>query len=251
MNFILAIRILLLSLIIGVNACAQHQKDTLNILFVGNSYTYYENMPQIVSLISDNLDIKLITRKSTVGGARLRDHWLGKKGLKTKEIIKAGNFDAIVLQEYSLGAVKEPDSLFKYTNLWCDFIKKHNAKPVLYLTWAREKSPEQQEIINGVFTEVSKRNDVEIVPVGFAWEMAKKMNPAMALYKADGSHPDRLGAFLTACTFTRFFSKMLPEKMGLRYYTEDLFGESIQLMLINESDAQFCKDISEKSIKNH
>jgi len=251
MNIYLYVRISLLSLFIGTTAYSQQSKDTLSILFVGNSYTYYQNMPQIVSLISDSTKVKLITRKSTVGGARLRDHWLGKKGLKTKEIIREGKFNAIVLQEYSLGAVKAPDSLLKYAGLWCDYIKKFNAKPYLYLTWAREKIPEQQKIINSVYTEVSKSNNVEIVPVGIAWKMAKQTNPQVSLYEADGSHPNRLGAFLTACTFARFFSEMLPEKLNLEYNTEDMFGEYIQLMRITESETQFCKEISKKSIKSN
>ena len=250
MNIYLYIRISFLALFIGTNAYSQQSKDTLRILFVGNSYTYFQNMPQIVSFISDSTKVKLITRKSTVGGARLRDHWLGKKGLKTKEIVREGKFNAIVLQEYSLGAIKAPDSLLKYASLWCDYIKKFNAKPYLYLTWAREKSPEQQKIINSVYTEISKSNNVEIVPVGIAWKMAKQANPQVSLYKADGSHPDRLGAFLTACTFTRFFSKMLPEKLNLKYYTKDLFGETIQLMHISKLEAQFCKEISKKSISS-
>ena len=70
------------------NEClSQVKKDTLRVLFVGNSYTYYSNMPHLVSLISDSTKVKLITSKSTAGGATLSDHWKGKKELKTKEII--------------------------------------------------------------------------------------------------------------------------------------------------------------------
>jgi hypothetical protein len=120
---------------------AKEEKDTLKILLVGNSYTHFENMPQIISIISDSSSTKLLTKKSTMGGAKLREHWLGERGSKTKEMIKKGDFDIVVLQEYSWGAIDQPDSLHKYTKLFCDFIKENDALPYLYLTWAREKIP--------------------------------------------------------------------------------------------------------------
>jgi hypothetical protein len=80
---------------------AKEEKDTLNIFLVGNSYTHFENMPQIISIISDSSSTKLLTKKSTMGGAKLREHWLGERGSRTKEMIKSGNFDIVVLQEYS------------------------------------------------------------------------------------------------------------------------------------------------------
>ena len=81
---------------------AQVKRDTVKVLFVGNSYTYVENLPQIVSILSDGSKTKLITRKSTLGGAKLSEHWKGERGLKSKEIIRDGNFDIVVLQEHSL-----------------------------------------------------------------------------------------------------------------------------------------------------
>jgi hypothetical protein len=54
----------------------------------------------------------------------LSDHWHGSKGLKTKEIIKKGKFDIVVLQEQSMGTIINPDSVLKYTKFFCNFIKK-------------------------------------------------------------------------------------------------------------------------------
>jgi hypothetical protein len=101
------------------SASAQVKRDTLKLLFVGNSYTYVENLPQIVSILSDGSNTKLITRKSTMGGAKLSEHWKGERGLKSKEIIRDGNFDIIVLQEHSLGTINEKDSVVKYEKLFC------------------------------------------------------------------------------------------------------------------------------------
>jgi len=42
----------------GIDSTAQVQKDTLRVLFVGNSYTYYEDMPKMVATISENAKTK-------------------------------------------------------------------------------------------------------------------------------------------------------------------------------------------------
>ena len=86
---ILIKKIVLAVLLIGISSFAQTKKDSLNILFVGNSYTYFENMPQIVSLISNKTTTYLVTKKSIIGGARLREHWHSERGLKTKDLIES------------------------------------------------------------------------------------------------------------------------------------------------------------------
>ena len=57
------------------------KKDTLRVLLVGNSYTYYENLPQVISLLSEGTPCKLITRKSVAGGVTFKQHWLGERAL--------------------------------------------------------------------------------------------------------------------------------------------------------------------------
>jgi hypothetical protein len=95
----------------GKSSNAQCGEDTLKVLFVGNSYTNWHNLTQIVSYISDQAKTKLLTNQVTIGAARLKEHWLGERGLKTKEMIRDGKFDLVVLQEQSLGAINEADSL--------------------------------------------------------------------------------------------------------------------------------------------
>ena len=102
----------------------QAESDTVSVLFVGNSYTYFNNMAQIVSIISDSMETKIITRKSVLGGANLREHWFGERDLQTKSIISNGNFDIVVLQDFSMNPIDVPDSTLKYIKLFSDFIKQ-------------------------------------------------------------------------------------------------------------------------------
>tara|TARA_R110002073_G_scaffold313380_3_gene485327 strand:- start:33499 stop:34215 length:717 start_codon:yes stop_codon:yes gene_type:complete len=220
-------------LFIGINSNAQTQleKDTLRVLFVGNSYTYYEDMPKMVATISNNTKTKLVTEMSTLGGARLRQHWLNLRTLKTKQRIKEGKFDIVVLQGHSMVAIKKPDSLRKYSKLFSDFIRKSGAKPYFYLTWARGYAPHQQEQITKVYTEIADSNDALLVPVGEAWASVRKLRPNIELYDPDESHPSRLGAYLTAHIFVASFLNEIPKTNKL--------GKSKDLLFLKETANKF------------
>jgi len=240
----------ILFLSFGKSSCfSQEEKDTLTILFVGNSYTYVGNLPQIVSAISDQTNTKIITKSSAFGGAKLREHWLGEKNLKTIDKIKNGDFDIVVLQEWSMGTINEPDSMIKYSSLLCEYIKEHNAKPYLFLTWAREKVPQYQETINKVYEKIATDNTATIVPVGKAWALAKHYRPNIELHKTDGSHPSDLGTFLTAYVFIATILHEIPDGQYAYYWSGDINGEPVELMYaIDPEDVIFCKKVAEEIV---
>ncbi len=228
----------------GARCFSQSKQDTLNVLFVGNSYIYVNNLPHIVSLISDSTKTKIMTKKSTGPGASLREHWFGKKNLKTKEIIKNGQFDIVILQEQSMAPIFRPDSFNTYGNLFCDFIRENGATPYLFLTWAREKVPQYQDNLNKAYFELSDKNDAQIVPVGPAWRMALKIRPTIELFLPDGSHPSKLGTFLTACIFTKVLTGEIPKNLPSYFNTLDIKGETVRLMFLSSLDVSFCQKIT-------
>ena len=228
--------------LIGIaNQClAQVKKDTLSVLFVGNSYTYYSNMPHLVSLISDSTKVKLITSKSTAGGATLGDHWNGNKGLKSKESISSGKYDIVVLQGQSKEAVKGKEEFLMYSKKLSDLVKESGAKPYLYVTWAPQKIPQYQETITETFQQASKESDCGLVMVGEAWKLAKELRPDIRLFTSDGSHPSALGAFLTASAFVKTFSKELPKILPDRFFITDSDGKEVIIFREDSMNIAFC-----------
>lgn len=235
---------LFLLLLIHFQMIAQLPQDTLKVLFVGNSYSFYNNLPQVVSLISDSTKTKLVTRKSAVGGVNLKAHWHGEEGLRTREIIQHGHFDIVILQDHSMGTITAPDTFLKYSKLLCDLVKKQGATPAFYVTWARENSPHYQQIINEKYAEAAAQNDALLIPVGNAWQLARLLRPEIQLYEPDGSHPNELGSFLAACVFVAKLSGELPAEVQDTYNTLDIFGESIRLMKLEPRDVVFCKKVA-------
>jgi hypothetical protein len=225
------------------------QQNELKVLFVGNSYTYGYNLPHIVSIISEGTSTRLVTRKSTIGGASLAEHWNGGRDLDTRAKIAGGDFDVVVLQDFSMSAIHTPDSLFKYVELFTDYNRSYGARTYLFNTWAREKVPQYQEIIDAVYEQAADLNDATRVPVGSAWELAMDLRPSVDLFTSDGSHPNELGTMLTASVFVKVITGELPDMLPTLYRIEDAHGETVRLMNHNPEDAEFCRRIAKQLLE--
>jgi hypothetical protein len=239
----------LLSLLTA-NGSAQDQKDTLRVLFVGNSYTYFENLPQVVSVLSGQTGTILITEKITIGGAKLSEHWRGARGLNTIEKIRNGDYDIVVLQEWSLGTVNERDSAVYYLGLFSKLAREAGAEPYFYLTWAREKIPQQQEVISRVYRETASLNKATVVPAGEAWALARSLRPEIKLFDPDGTHPSDRGTYLTACVFVATITGELPETISGVPAVRDSRGEEIILMRIDQMDVEFFRRVTLETLEN-
>ena len=239
--------ILLLFALTKVNA--NSNRDTLRVLFVGNSYIYYNNLPQMVSLISDSLNTKLICKKSTYGGSTLGDHWNSRKGLRTREILEQEKFDIVIIQDNSMWPLEHADSVLMFGKLFCDLIKSKKAIPYLYNTWSREATPQTQPAINKVYEQLAVQTQSVLVPVGTLWAESRIQKPANQLYFTDGSHPSPLGTFLIALCFVKKITGTLPTKYATVYNYPAIDNESIRLMQVSENDIFFYSNLVNNYLK--
>lgn len=182
----------------------------LRVLFIGNSYTYFNNVPALVeglaAATTTNGLRPITTRMLAPGGASLERHWNDPEVRKT---LQAGGWDYVVLQEQStLNApylvngkprVANPETFFRYARLLGQEIRKTGAQLVFYLTWARRDAPpEDQAMLNHAYTEMAREFGAALAPVGLAWQAVRKERPDLDLYYEDGSHPSPAGSYLAA-----------------------------------------------------
>ncbi len=220
------------------------KSESRKVLFVGNSYTYFWNLPQNVALMAESKNIDLKTAQSTSGGVNLGHHWKGERNLETKEKIKSGNYDVVVLQDHSMRAIQHPDSLLYYGKLWGDYIKSNGGQPFVYLTWARKWDPYMQEKITEKYIELAKKINARVVPVGLAWQKVRELRPDLDLYDPDGSHPSTIGTYLTACVFFAAITNVSPIGLPHRLATIDADGETLFINIQDQNDALFCQKVA-------
>jgi hypothetical protein len=228
---------------ISSQSFAQEKKDTVRVLLVGNSYIYYNNLAQMIGLITDSLNTKIICKKSTIGAATLGQHWNSERGLKTKKIIASNKFDIVVIQDNSMWPLEHKDSLLIYGQLFCNYIRANGAKPYVYNTWAREKTPQTQSSINAVYNELAALENAVNVPVGSSFDLARKTIPTMNLFHPDGSHPSAVGTFLIALSFIKKITGTLPKKYATVYNYFDKDGETFRIMQLTDAEIESCVSI--------
>lgn len=179
----------------------------VHVLFLGNSYTYFNDLPSIFSeLAKAGRQCKVDARMVTPGGARLKDHW---DRAEAHEALNSQKWDYVVLQDQStLGVgyyfegkarVTSDEVFLPYAEKWAAEIVRHGAKPVFYLTWARKDTPDDQAALNYAYIHAAKKTDSIVAPVGMAWQQVRQEIPTTDLYYKDGSHPSQAGSYLAAC----------------------------------------------------
>lgn len=234
------IRIFLISLLLLItNLAAGQVSDTLRVLFVGNSYTYFWNLPQTVEAMAVSADFPLIARKSTAGGTNWRQHWEGEKGLKSRQLIEQGNWDVVVLQNHSRSTLDSLDQFMEYGEKFINLVKSTGARPVLYETWAREHNPLTQKDINEGYHALAQKHNIEVVHIGELWHYALQQRPGLRLYDPDQSHPSTIGTYLTASAFFTYFTGKRADGLPKRVSTTDRDGELLYLSIMSEEDAEY------------
>ncbi|MGH9816665.1 MAG: hypothetical protein ACRD6I_11355, partial [Candidatus Acidiferrales bacterium] len=182
------------------------QGDALRVLFLGNSYTYYDNLPRLVEEFAATSGRKIEARMIAPGGASLADH---AANAKTLEAIRSGGWDFVVLQEQSaLGAVylvngearvANPEAFFAAARKLDGEVRRAGAKTVFYHTWPQREAPDSDRaMVDYAYMRIARELHAIVAPVGLAWQQARAEVGGASLYAEDGSHPSRSGSYLAA-----------------------------------------------------
>ena len=221
-----------------------------NILFVGNSYLYYnDSLHNHVKRMAierfPSYEEKFIYKSSTIGGARSWHHNF-KHLLESKNIGVNESFDLLILQ----GGSAEPLSknsrvIFNNTVKEVNEIaKEYGTKLALYMTHAYVAPDKRYEAnminkISSMYINAGKENNAKVIPVGIGFENAYKENPNIQLHNLDGTHPSLLGTYLAACIVYGVLYDDSP--VGIDY---NYFGK------VSDQDRIFIQKIAYETITN-
>jgi hypothetical protein len=177
---------------------AKSSKRAIRILFVGNSFTARNDLPKFISQLAGERGISLEPTLLSMGGASLRMHWNKGEALNA---IEHGGYDYVVLQEQSTLPVKNAARMRENVLLFDEVIGAVGARTVLYMTWARKHSPEQQQAITEAYESIGREIGAVVVPVGKIWWKFMATDDSPVLHDKDQSHPTLAGSYLAGCAF--------------------------------------------------
>lgn len=195
--------------------------ESLDVLFIGNSYTFTYDLPGLVSMLGTASGIPIYTEAVTEGGQNLQYHLAQPI---TAETITGHPWDVVVIQGHSLDTVDNLDGFLEAGQALSTMVVDAGAEPLLYETWARKAgheiygsnpnaggSPEaMQAIIRAGYLELAGLTGAAIAPVGDTWEQAEIDHPELDRFGPDFHHPSLHGAYLSACVFYAVLTDVTP-----------------------------------------
>jgi len=214
--------IVLSFVLLSLGALAQ---ETKRALFLGNSYTYYNNLPQLTAILALSAGDTLIFDSNTPGGYTLNQHSTNATSLAK---IQQGGWDFVVLQEQSqlpsfpIGQVQTES--FPYAQFLDSLITATDSctETMFYMTWGRETGDASNcaswppvctyegmdSLLRLRYDQMATDNNGVVSPVGPLWRYIREQLGGIQLYSSDGSHPSPEGTYAAAVSFyTTIFRK--------------------------------------------
>lgn len=202
---------------------ARSNRPGLRVLFVGNSLTYYNDMPQLVHrfAVADRGARPIYAVEWVAGGSTLRR---ASKERSLRELLGEVDWDVVVLQEQSqipsFPASDRAREFTPYVRELADVIRRRGAEPLLFVTWAHRTGDRRnvagdtysamQARVDAGYLEAARAAQSAIAPVGAAWREALERRPHLSLWAADGTHPSPAGSYLAACVFYSVLTRKSP-----------------------------------------
>ncbi len=179
----------------------------MRVLFIGNSYTYYNNLPDIVQAMAEATDTPMQVDSYTAGAMSLRGFLNSPQHAQAAQKLARGNYDWVVLQDQSQTPAYNPAETRESVKQWCRLAQQSKTKVLLFITWAHAAevngNPRLQTTMQDDTTHTyccaATENKATVAPVGEAWRRWYRKHPNRALHTKDLSHPNKEGSYLAAC----------------------------------------------------
>lgn len=223
----------LIFLFVSVFFSAQEKK----ILFIGNSLTYYFDMPQMLEkMLNENNTVGYKITQVTLSGIQLEHHVsLGITKLKFDET----DWDDVVLQHGTLGYYVPEEvnlNIFPSIRTLQSYDKSRRAKFYLFATWVgKEQYPfeicypkitytgnsndlnqkycskkfqsleEEKDYLENQYAAIAKETNLTVTKHSAMEYIFEKEHPDLNMWH-DDAHPSKIGSYFNACVFFKLFS---------------------------------------------
>lgn len=208
------------------------QDNSMYVLYVGNSYTSTNNLPQLVMHMCINSDLPIGYSSDFVvapGGATFQNHCSGR----AMTLIRQGGWDCVVLQEQSQNPAfpirQVEQECFPYAQQLVDNIYAYNpcAVPLFFMTWGYENGDQynadafppigtyegMDSLLYARYMIMKEQNDAAVAPVGRVWRYIRTNYSSIRLYQTDGSHPSQEGTYAAAATIFTLIHRADPTQI--------------------------------------
>lgn len=208
------------------------------VLFIGNSHTYMNDMPEIFRQMMESATGESCEVFMLAYSARSLKWHMEEEYFSERFNILHGGYDYCVIQEQAHPMTSFEDTE-KYAARIIELCKKVGTKPVIFETWAEKVKPENQKEMNRRYHKIAEDNGVILAPVGEVWEKTlSELEGDADLYFTDGEHASAIGDYLVAMILVKTITGKLPEESFVKSFDFTIPDENWQPVKEDISDEE-------------
>lgn len=170
-------------------------QEKIDVLFLGNSLTYYNNLPEVVKQLAASDGVRMTYQSIALPNYALVDHWNDGKAQRE---IQSGKFDYVIVQQGPSSQQEGRTYLLEYGLKFDSLCDKNNAKLAVYMVWPAKARAFDFDGVYESYLHLATSANALFCPAGEAWRQVWKNNPEFSLYGPDNFHPDYKGSVLAA-----------------------------------------------------
>ncbi len=177
----------------------------MKVLFIGNSHTYFNDMPKLFSDMCGSLSGER-AEVTMLAYSNRKLAWHEKEYFSIRFALLYGGYDYCVIQQFGhpMPPREETGPVFDRLAGLC---RRVGTEPVLFMTWARKNEPEKAREISALYRALAEKHRAPIAPIAELYEDIQTTHPEIELYHNDGSHASPYGTYLIAATFAALFTR--------------------------------------------
>lgn len=215
----------------------------MKILFIGNSYTYFNMMPMLFARLARANGKDVTVDSVTRGGWYLR-WFLERNNEQARQIdwlAKNDHYDVCVLQDQSTAPITAMETFRDGVTGMVEKLKHCADRFFLYETWGRKEGHSTLAELNlsreamtdqlaAAYALLGNELGIPISPVGRNFQKLNQLRPDLELFDPDLTHPGILGSCLAAVTHYYAIFREMPNDMSVLGLKEDVASIFAQIV---------------------
>ena len=218
-----------------------------SILFIGNSFFYYNNgvHKPVLGMVKANESLGKghRFRNITINSSSLEWHdvesYVTNERIGSFSITSSNKYKRYDPEKYELAVMmdcsqcpihEDRKDLFNfYVDKHSKTLRDNGVEPSLLMTWAYKDLPEMIDGLFSAYVSAGNRNQAMVFPAGLAFKLAEDEIPDIDLYTPDKRHPSKAGTYLMAAVIYSSIYNASPigntYDYGLGQYTQKRLQE--------------------------
>lgn len=165
------------------------------ILFVGNSLTYTNNLPELFTRVAKNNGVTLRTEMIAHPNYAIEDHW---NDGQLQKLISSKKFSHVVVQQGPSSQAEGRGMLLEYGEKLSVLCKKHNVSLAFFMVWPAKVNYQTFDGVIKNYTDAARQTHSLLCPVGTVWKNHFDTTNDFSYYGPDEFHPSLDGSQVAA-----------------------------------------------------